>query len=162
MRKLPIILAAATLFTSCASQTLIKSNPEGAKVFIQDAYVGVTPFAYSDTKIVGSTTNIRLEKEGYSPLVTTFSRNEKADVGAIIGGVFVLFPFLWTMKYDKERMYDLQPIAGGSTKASDTTISNNSTLKEKLEELKKLFDDKLITKEEYEKQKEALLNKYAL
>ena len=162
MRKLSIVLAAATLLTSCASQTLIKSNPEGAKVFIQDAYVGTTPYAYKDTKIVGSKTNIRIEKEGYSPLSTTFSRNERADVGAIIGGVFVLFPFLWTMKYDKERMYDLQPLATANSTPAATTISNNATLKEKLEELKNLFEDNLITKEEYEKQKEALLNKHAL
>lgn len=159
MRKLSVVLAFATLFTSCASQTLIKSNPEGAQVYIQDAYVGQTPYAYSDTKIIGSTTNIRLEKEGYKTLTTSFSRNEKADVGAIIGGIFVLFPFLWTMKYDKDRTYDLQPLTLSDITGIDTS---NSTLKEKLAELKMLYEDQLITKEEYEKQKEALLNKYAL
>ena len=91
------ILAGATLFTSCASRTLIQSNPIGAKVYIQGEYAGTTPYSYKDTKIVGSTTDLKIEKEGYEPFSTSFSRNEKADVGAIIAGVFVLVPFLWTM-----------------------------------------------------------------
>lgn len=55
--------------------------------------VGTTPYQHSDTKIVGSSTNIRLEKEGYENYNAVISRNEKADVGAIIGGVFTLVPF---------------------------------------------------------------------
>ena len=153
MRKTSLFLAVSVLFTSCASTTLIKTNPIGAKVYIENAYVGETPYNYSDTKIVGSTTSIRFEKEGYDPLNTTFSRNEKADVGAIIGGVFVLFPFLWTMKYKKERLYELQL----STNNSSVDKKETSSLTEKLKELKQLFDDKLLTKEEYEKQKEKLL-----
>lgn len=157
MRKTALVLATAVLFTSCASTTLIKSNPEGAKVYIENAYVGQTPYSYSDTKIVGSTTSIRLEKEGYDPLYATFSRNEKADVGAIIGGVFTLVPFLWTMKYKDERVYELQP--SNSLKLEKKEMSS---LTEKLKELKQLFDDNLITKEEYEKQKEKLLNNQSL
>lgn len=159
MKRTALLLASAILITSCASRTLIKTTPEGAKVFIENAYVGTTPYSYSDTKIVGSTTSLRLEKEGYEPLSTTFSRNEKADVGAIIGGVFVLFPFLWTMKYNPERVYDLQPISGSTKSTSDTV---NKTLKDKLTELKQLFDDKLITKEEYDQQKERLLKNQSL
>lgn len=158
IKKTSFFLASIVLFTSCASRTLIKSNPEGAKVYIEDAYVGETPYSYSDTKIVGSTTAIRIEKEGYAPLSTTFSRNEKADVGAIIGGVFVLFPFLWTMKYKEQRMYDLQPL----TSAKKTEKIAADSLTEKLKELKQLFDDKLISKEEYDKQRERILNNQAL
>jgi len=158
MRKTALLLASAVLITSCASKTLIKSSPEGAKVYIENAYVGVTPYTYSDTKIVGSTTYIRLEKDGYEPLSTTFSRNEKADVGAIIGGVFVLFPFLWTMKYNPERVYDLQPVVGAK-KAEEIAVSS---IADKLKELKQLFDDKLITQEEYDKQKELILKKQSL
>jgi hypothetical protein len=50
-----------------------------------------------------------LEKEGYEPLNTIFSRNEEVDPGAIVGGVFFLFPFLWTMKYKPTHNYELMP-----------------------------------------------------
>ncbi len=148
-----IILAGATLFTSCASKTLIQSNPVGAKVYIQGEYAGTTPYSYKDTKIVGSTTDLKIEKEGYESFITSFSRNEKADVGAIIGGIFVLVPFLWTMKYKEQHTYELIPLGSGAKKESTDT-----SLSAKLQELKKMYDDKLITKEEYEKQREKVLN----
>lgn len=61
---------------------------------MNEEYKGVTPLTYSDTKIVGSVTTLRLEKEGYETFNTLLSRNERVDVGAIIGGLFVLVPFL--------------------------------------------------------------------
>lgn len=94
-----LILAASILLASCSSRTLIQSNPSGAKVYLNGESVGTTPYTHEDTKIVGSVTNVKLEKEGYESLNTSFSRNEQADAGAIVGGVFLLFPFLWTMKY---------------------------------------------------------------
>ena len=71
-------------------------------------------------------------------------------MGAIIGGLFVWLPFLWTMKYKPTHTYEMIPLA----------VENVSTTKvQKLLELKELFDKKLITKEEYEKQKERVLQK---
>lgn len=110
LRLSAILLAIIVLFSSCASTTMIKSEPSGAKVYINDEYVGKTPYQYTDSKIVGSTNYVRLEKEGYKTLETVFSRNEKADVGAIIGGILVLVPFLWTMKYKPVRNYELEPV----------------------------------------------------
>lgn len=109
IRSTAIVLAFSVLFASCSSTTLIQSEPSGAKVYMNDEYKGVTPLAYSDTKIVGSVTSLRLEKEGYEPFYTLLSRNERADVGAIIGGILFLFPFLWTMQYNPTHMYELKP-----------------------------------------------------
>jgi hypothetical protein len=41
------------------------------------------------------------------------SRNEEFDVLACIGGVFVLVPFLWIMKYKPVHQFELQPGAPG-------------------------------------------------
>ena len=120
-------MAFAVLFASCSSTTLIQSEPSGAKVYMNGEYKGVTPFSYSDTKIVGSVTDIRLEKEGYETLHTLLSRNESADVGAIIGGVFFLFPFLWTMKYNPTHLYELKPLQHASlTKAEQPATLTDS------------------------------------
>jgi hypothetical protein len=81
---------------------------------MNEEYKGVTPLSYSDTKIVGSITSVRFEKEGYETLYTTLTRNERADVGAIIGGIFFLFPFLWTMQYNPTHMYELRPLQQAS------------------------------------------------
>lgn len=110
MKSTALILAVTVLFGSCSSSTLIQSNPSGAKVYMNEEYMGVTPLSYSDTKIVGSTTSLRIEKEGFEPLYTYLTRNEEVDAGAIIGGLLVWVPFLWTMKYKPVHNYELRPI----------------------------------------------------
>lgn len=161
-RLLPIALASLILLESCASSTIIQSNPAGAKLYLNESLVGTTPYKHTDTKIVGSSTYVRLEKEGYRPLSTSFSRNEQADVGAIIGGVFLLFPFLWTMKYDPSRTYELVPLSGSDNPAvMPMPLANDSVSSPKatrLREAKKLLDDGIITKDEYEKEKKKILD----
>lgn len=119
MKVAAILLAVSVLFASCSSATLIQSNPSGAKLYMNGEYMGVTPYSYSDTKIVGSSTEVRLEKEGYEPMFTFLSRDERVDVGAIVGGVFFLFPFLWTMKYNPTHTYEMRPIETASLMKAD-------------------------------------------
>ena len=87
-KSISLFAASALLFASCASTTLINTTPAGAKVYLDGEAVGTTPYSHKDTKIVGTTTTLKLEKEGFEPFTTTFSRSEQADVGAIVGGVF--------------------------------------------------------------------------
>ena len=101
----------SSFLVGCSSTTVLHSKPEGAKVYLDNCYVGTTPYKHKDMKIVGSTTPLRLTKDGYEPLETHLAKDEKADIGAIVGGVFFLFPFLWTMEYQPEHFYDLAPVA---------------------------------------------------
>lgn len=156
-KSVSLILAGSIFLTSCASTTMIQSTPVGAKVYLNGENVGTTPYEHRDTKIVGSTTTVKLQKEGYEDLITSFSRNEQADVGAIVGGVFLLFPFLWTMKYKPHHNYEMVRLTS-TRDASESSISGSKA--ESLKELKKLFDDKLITSEEYENQRKSILDKF--
>lgn len=162
MRKkaLSISLAGAILLASCSSSTIIQSNPSGAKVYIDGEAVGTTPYTHRDTKIVGSSTSVVLEKEGYAPFNTSFSRNESVDAGAIIGGLFVWVPFLWTMKYKPTHTYELVPSTGVTQSvATEQKKSDLSKTKvDKLRELKKLLDEKVITQEEFDKEKKKVLD----
>ncbi len=127
MKTTAALLAVVMLFASCSSTTLIQSNPSGAKVYMNEEYKGVTPLSYSDTKIVGSSTAVRLELDGYETLHTVLTRNEVADVGAIIGGIFFLFPFLWTMKYNPVHNYELRPLNTASlTKVDQPAVLTDS------------------------------------
>ncbi|MFP4090498.1 MAG: PEGA domain-containing protein [Cyclobacteriaceae bacterium] len=94
---------------------MIQSSPDNAKLYLNGEPVGTTPYRHSDKRIVGSTNEVRLEKEGYETLITSFSRDEEVDVGAIIGGIFFLFPFLWTMKYKPTHTYEMKPVQSSST-----------------------------------------------
>lgn len=158
IKAVAAFLAGAILFTSCASSTMIYSSPEGAKVYLNGEPVGKTPYLHTDTKIVGSTTTVRLEKEGYRPFHTSFSRDEAVDVGAIIGGLFVWVPFLWTMKYKPSHTYEMIPLSleqKAKSEAVQQEMSKSNV--DKLRELKQMLDEKLITQEEYEKAKKKIL-----
>lgn len=93
---------------ACASSTVIRTNVPGARVYLNGMYAGSTPFMMTDTKIVGSTTHVRVEADGFEPIETVITRNEVFDVGACIGGVLVLVPFLWIMGYQPDHFYELR------------------------------------------------------
>lgn len=101
-----VALTLAASIVGCTSSTLIRSTDADAKIYVDGEFKGKGQYTYSDTKIVGSTTSVRLEKEGCDPMSFSFSRSEEFDAGACAGGVFVLFPFLWVMKYKPERTYE--------------------------------------------------------
>jgi len=110
IRATALLLTASVLLSGCSSTTMIQSKPEGAKIYLNEELVGTTPYAHSDTRIVGSTIRLRLEKEGYETLNSSFTRNEEVDAGAIVGGIFLMFPYLWTMKYKPSHTYELVPL----------------------------------------------------
>ena len=103
-----LLIAGFVLSTSsCASTTIINSHPQGAKVYMNQEYMGVTPYTYTDTKVVGTSTIVKLTKDGYQDTNVILTRNEQVDVGAIIGGLCVWVPFLWVMGYNPSHTYEL-------------------------------------------------------
>lgn len=152
-------LAVIIFFASCSSSTMIVSNPSNAKLYVDGEMVGQTPYRHTDSKIVGSTTDIRIEKEGYKPLITDITKNEEADIGAIIGGLFVWVPFLWALKYSPSHTFNLQPLTTETeTQPNTPKLENSSSKAVKLRELKQLLDEKIITAEEFEKEKTKILD----
>ena len=103
----------AVTTAACSSSTYIQTRPSGAAVFLDGEHVGSTPYLMQDSKIVGSTTHLRLELPGYETLNAAIQRNEDFSVGACIGGVFLLVPFLWIMGYKDTHSYELRPMGGG-------------------------------------------------
>lgn len=161
IRVTAFFLSCLIFLSSCASTTLIRSEPRGATLFINGEKVGTTPYQHTDTKIVGSTNHVVLKKEGYEDFVTVFSRDEEADVGAIIGGIFFLFPFLWTMKYKPEHSYEMTPLFDSPAIEADTpgSVEKPKSKADELRELKELLDEKIITKEEFEEGKKKILER---
>ncbi len=151
-KVIAILLIGIVLFGSCASTTVINSYPSGAKVYLNGEPVGKTPYSHTDTQIIGTYTNVKLVKDGYAPLFTSFSRSEQANVGAIIGGLFVWVPFLWAMDYKPTHTYELIPIDKSETKKS---IESKEA---KLRKLRKLFEENLISEDEYNIEKQKILN----
>ena len=87
--------------------TVIKSIPSNAKVYLDDEYLGETPYKLTDSKIIFTTNKLKLKKEGYDDFETTFRKDEEARVGTLIGGFCLVVPLLWGMGYKAERTYEL-------------------------------------------------------
>jgi hypothetical protein len=155
-RILALILVFAVLVTGCASSTLIQSNPSGAKLYIDGTLVGSTPYLHRDTKIIASTTDVRVLKDGYEPYYTTFSRDEQIAVGPIIAGIFLWIPLLWVMKYNPLHTYELQALSQKDSTPKSPTPSGQSKA-ERLRDLKRLLDDKIINQEEFDAEKLKIL-----
>lgn len=102
-----VLLITTILLSSCASTTVLQSSPSGAKLYMNGESVGTTPYTHTDTKIVGSTTILKITLDGYEDFNGVLTRNEEVNVGAIIGGLFLLFPFLWVMDYKPMHNFEL-------------------------------------------------------
>jgi hypothetical protein len=165
LKFIAVLLSVSILTTGCASSTYIESYPTGAKIYIDGAYAGRTPYWYTDSKIMGSVTNIDLIKEGYEPLYTSIVRSERLDLGAVFCGFYLLAPFLWSLRYNPTHSYELIPLQTQPIEPQ-TEIPQNPTTQPpsqdsrslRLNELKKLRDEKTITNDDYEKQKQRILN----
>lgn len=105
-----VILSTAILLSSCASTTVLQSSPSGAKLYMNGESIGTTPYTHTDTKIVGTTTILKITADGYEDFNGVLKRNEEVNVGAIIGGIFLLFPFLWVMDYKPMHNFELSPL----------------------------------------------------
>lgn len=110
LKLIASFMALVILITSCSSTTLIQSDPTGAKLYVDGEYVGRTPYPHADTKITGSPTQIRIEKEGYEDFHAVIIRSEEFDPVAIVTGIFFWVPLLWIMKYKPMRTYELKPV----------------------------------------------------
>jgi hypothetical protein len=113
--KLGSATLALAFLANCSSTTVIRSTDPEAKIYVDGEFMGRGSVTYSDTKTVFASTMVRIQKPGCEPVTNSLSRSE-FDVGACIGGVFVLVPFLWIEKYKSEYNYEYQctPTSKGS------------------------------------------------
>lgn len=153
-----VLLACVVFMTSCASTTRIETYPSGAKLYVDGEFVGETPCDYTDSKIIGSSIGVRLEKEGYKPITTIITKDEEPNIGAAVAGYFFLVPLLWAMKYRPFHNYELVSIKNDEgMSAMPIKEGNEVSITIKLQELKTAFEQGLITKEEYDAKRTKIL-----
>jgi hypothetical protein len=154
-----LLMAGVFLLTGCASTTMIQSVPENAKVYINGEPVGETPYKHTDDEIIFSTTDIRLEKDGYEPMYGSLSRDEELDAGPVLGGFFFCPVFLlWAFKYHPVHTYEMVPLSGsGDAYVGPAQGSLTDQKADQLRQLKSLLDEGVLTPEEYEREKAKIL-----
>ena len=93
----------------CASTTLLKSNPPGAKLQVDGQVVGETPQFYTDKAVAGTSKTVTLKKEGYKDFDGYIKRDE-FSVPNLIGGIFLLVPFVWILEYPSQYTFNMEKL----------------------------------------------------
>ncbi len=107
MRKATVLTMAFFFLIGCASTTLIKSNPPGAKLQVDGKVVGETPHFYTDKAVAGTVKTVTLKKEGYKDF-NGYIEWEKLSIPALIGGIFLLVPFVWILEYPSRYSFEME------------------------------------------------------
>ncbi len=108
MRKTMVIVLTASFFlVGCTSATVIRSNPSGASLYVEGNYECVTPCTHSDAAVSGTSKSVQLKKAGYRDFTGTIKK-EETKIGPMIGGILVLFPFIWVRGYPAEYVFDME------------------------------------------------------
>ena len=102
-----ILLIIGIMASGCANTTVLQTNPSDASVYVKGEKVGTTPYTHQDRKIAGASTLITFKKEGYEDYSTTLRKVEKWNIGALVAGLFFIYPLFWVLGYDEEHTYDL-------------------------------------------------------
>jgi hypothetical protein len=129
-----LILTSALIMSGCASTTLLTTEPEGATVFIKEEVKGTTPYIYSDSKIIFSSTPIIFRKDGYRDLNIILKKDEIPAPLAIISGAFFYIPLLWAAEYKGSHFYELEKInisdqsINVAAKSDTDSVPNPNTL----------------------------------
>ena len=109
MKKLIAVAMVFFFLFGCASTTLIKSNPPGAKLQVDGQSVGETPYFYTDKAVAGTTKGIILKKEGYKEVNSAIKR-EKLSVPILIGGIFLIVPLAWVLEYPSQYNFEMEKL----------------------------------------------------
>ena len=110
-RLFPIVcLITVAAVAGCASTTVLQSQPPGARVFLNGVPVGTTPYTMTDTNMSGTATQVRLEYPGFDPFNAMIVRSEQLDPLALLGGIFLLVPFLWILGYQPTHLFAMHAL----------------------------------------------------
>ena len=103
------LLLSAFLAVGCASATVLKSSPSGAKVYVDQKLLGNTPVKYEDSDVFWAKRDVEVQMDGYEPYKTKLAKTEPR-VSAIIGALLVGVPILWVTEYPDEINYELRAL----------------------------------------------------
>jgi len=91
---------------SCSSTTIIKTYDPEVNIYVNGQFKGKGSAVHTDMKMSWLSSTVKLQKVGCQEEYEMFTKDEKLDVLPLISGFLLIFPFLWTMKYDAVHSYN--------------------------------------------------------
>jgi hypothetical protein len=146
---------AMILLGGCSESVLIRSYPAGAKVYVNDDFIGVAPSVYTTKHSqIGKSHRVRLERNGYEPREDLLRTGICG--GRIAGGIFTLGIVLLIRGptcFVSPQDFSLEalPQSAGGRSGSDAMVE------ERLQRLERMRNEGRITNEEYDEYRKQIL-----
>ena len=104
-----VVLATLGVFTlsACSHRVTISSNPAGARTYVDNQFIGLTPASFVERSGRGREYQIRLEKEGYR----TVTAEEKQGLNLVFLALSLFtcgFGILWSFTLEDRYDYALE------------------------------------------------------
>ncbi len=149
------VVLAACCNVGCAERSLIRSEPAGAAVYVNDNLLGITPVWFEASRSeIGKTFRYRMEKDGY---VTEDGLIRKAVApGRIFGYIFTvgIFAVIRGPVYLKNVDAVLEPV--GVARRDD----GGGSVEQRLRHLDRAYADGVITEQEYHRLRASLMQDF--
>jgi hypothetical protein len=149
------LLALLAALAGCAESTLIRSQPEGARISVNGRFVGTAPvrFTVPRKEFTSQEFTVLAEHEGYEAAQTTLRK--RTCPGRIVGGVFTLGVVLIFKRptcFEDPRYVSLVALPAAPVVGQKPTVS------ERLEQLDKMREAGRVTPAEYERHRRQILD----
>ena len=106
--RLGIALVTLVSVVGCASSTVIRSVPPGARVYVNGHYLGEAPVTQTDKAVLLSSKTVVLKKEGYRDQTGTITKG--LAIVPLLTALLCVVPLLWALGHPDEYVFDLEPI----------------------------------------------------
>lgn len=154
-KPVALVLTSLLATAGCSQSTFFRSDPPGARISVNGQFVGITPARYEMAEQnVPRVIHYRVERGGYLPQEGEI--RARFSGGRLVGAIFTLglvyaarSPFVYKEVYD----FALVPV-------DDPRDVQEQPLRldERLRRLQDLFEQGLITEDEYQRQRAAILH----
>lgn len=155
--KLSIATMAGLMMCACSETALLRSEPTGAKVFIDGQAAGQTPFPFKVKRSDIREYNVRIEKEGYEPIGDIIS--PRIAPGRAVGAFFtvgILYLFRSPYYLSAPASYSMSPSL--AYQRDENRREQDRVLGEALRSLDELHRNGHLTDEEFNRRRDRLLH----
>lgn len=109
-KAVALALALSVLGASgCASKMMVRTNPEGAEVYVDGEPLGKSPATWEGTSgLPNKTVTVEARKEGYEDAVKNVKRSE-LNAGYMVVGILLFWPaILWSWEWPDSVALELE------------------------------------------------------
>jgi hypothetical protein len=103
-------LSAAIFAGGCATSTNINTTPPGARVSLDERFLGTSPAVYQSRSGFPETHWVKLEAAGYRNQTLPIKKSYRADESLVLL-LFGILPYFFSARFEDQENFMLEPAA---------------------------------------------------